>query len=136
MARAAYTPRMTLAQRVRLLLFTATVVTLLGLNANGQTASPVYVVTHVDVFGANGGVAAANKILLDYAADSKKHAGFVRFEVMVQDGRPNHYTVVEVWQTRAAFEAHTGTAQAKAFREKIQPLLGSPFDERLHSLLQ
>lgn len=129
---------MTFADRNRLLVLVTTIALILAaaVHAIGQTGSPVYVVTHVDVLGANGGVAAANKVLLDYQADSKKHAGFVRFEVMVQDGRPNHFTVVEVWQTRAAFEAHTATAQAKTFREKIQPLLGSPFDERLHALLQ
>ena len=52
-----------------------------------------------------------------------------------QEGHPNHFTIFEVWQTRQDFETHLATAYSKTFREKIQPLLGSPFDERLHIML-
>lgn len=100
-----------------------------------QPKGEVYVVTHVDVNGPNA-VPTSNKLLLDYVAESRKDKGAVRIEVVVQDGRPNHYTLVEVWQSREAFEAHTATDYAKHFREKLQPFLGSPFDERLHSVLQ
>jgi quinol monooxygenase YgiN len=114
---------------------------LLSFGANTMSAQQtptgqVYVVTHVDVIPPNGGIATANKLLLEYAAESRKDKGVVRMEVVVQDGRPNHFVIYEVWQSRAAFEAHTATEYAKRFRERIQPVLGSPFDERLHGVLQ
>jgi quinol monooxygenase YgiN len=95
----------------------------------------VYVVTHVDVAGPPGAIAEATKLLREFSADSRKDPGVVRFELLLQDGRLNHFTIVEVWQSRDAFEAHSGAEHTKRFREKIQPMLGSPFDERLHGLL-
>lgn len=100
-----------------------------------QPSGPVYIVTHIDVFGPNA-VPTTNKLLLDYAAASRKEKGAKRIEVVVQDGHPNHYTVIEVWDTRAQFEEHNGRDYAKQYREKLQPFLGSPFDERWHSILQ
>jgi quinol monooxygenase YgiN len=95
----------------------------------------VYVVTHVDIAGSRDIVAEATRLLREFSADSQKAQGVIRFELLLQDGRLNHFTIVEVWQTREAFESHSGAEHTKRFREKIQPMLGSPFDERLHSLL-
>ena len=107
---------------------------LLALPLPAQDANqPLYVVTHVDTTGPTAADAA--KLLNQFAADSRKEAGSVRFEVYRETGRLNHFTVVEVWQNRAAFERHLAGSGSKAFREKLQPMLGSPFDERLHNLL-
>ena len=105
-------------------------------DANAQTPGKnVYVVTHVDIAGNPATVTEATRLLREFSADSQKDQGVVRFELLLQDGRLNHFTIVEVWQTREAFEAHAGAEHTKRFREKIQPMLGSPFDERLHGLL-
>ena len=117
--------------------------TLAGLALYGlaQKAAPqtpgksVYVVTHVDIAGTPAIVAEATRLLKEFSADSQKDPGVVRFELLLQDGRLNHFTIVAVWQTRDAFEAHSGADHTKRLREKIQPMLGSPFDERLHGLL-
>lgn len=94
----------------------------------------LYVVTHVDVLGPNGAAEAA-KMLHEFAADSRKDPGSVRLEVLRDPVRLNHFTVVEVWRTRQDFESHLAAGHTRAFREKLQPMLGSPFDERLHKLL-
>lgn len=99
-----------------------------------RSSKSVYVVTHVDV--TPNYTADTTKALHEFAAESKKDPGVVRFEVLQQDSRANHYTMVEVWQTRPAFEAHSAAEHTKRFREKLQPMLGSPFDERLHEILQ
>jgi quinol monooxygenase YgiN len=114
------------------------VLVLFGLSfAAAQTPGKnVYVVTHVDVAGTPAIVAEATRLLKEFSADSQKDSGVVRFELLIQDGRLNHFTITEVWQSRDAFEAHSAAEHTKRFREKIQPMLGSPFDERLHSLLQ
>ena len=94
----------------------------------------LYVVTHVDVLGQNGAAEAA-QMLHQFAIDSRKDQGAVRFEVLRDPVRLNHFTIVEVWRTRQDFESHLAASHTKAFREKLQPMLGSPFDERLHKLL-
>ena len=62
-----------------------------------QDQSKLYVVTYVDVFPQ--GAADTNKWLHEFAADSRKDPGSVRFEVLRDVERTNHFTIVEVWQT-------------------------------------
>jgi quinol monooxygenase YgiN len=97
-------------------------------------AGALYVVTYVDVFPnfADDTV----KALRQFAADSHKDPGLVRFEFLQDVARTNHFSIVEVWQTRQAYDAHLTQEHSKRFREKIQPGMGSPFDERLYNLVQ
>jgi quinol monooxygenase YgiN len=100
-----------------------------------RPSGPVYVVTHVDIAAGAQGVADAIKLMHDFAAESLKDPGATRFEVLQQDGRLNHFVMSEVWQSREAYEAHNGLEHVRKFREKLGPMLGSPFDVRLHSKL-
>lgn len=115
----------------------AATITFIGIGspANAQNADErLYVVTHVDVLGQNGAAEAA-KMLHQFAVDSRNDQGSVRFEVLRDPDRLNHFTMVEVWGSRQDFESHLAASHTRAFREKLQPMLGSPFDERLHKLL-
>lgn len=98
-------------------------------------AKSVYVVTIIDVIPSPSGLGPADALLRQFASDSHKDPGCVRIEVVRQQGHPNHYMVLSVWISQADFDAHTAAAHTRAFREKIQPSLGSPFDERIHELL-
>jgi quinol monooxygenase YgiN len=100
---------------------------------SGDPAKNVYVVTHIDVTPnfSDG----AKRAIQKYAADSRQDPGAIRIEGMVQDGRSNHFIISEVWESREAFEAHTALQHSRDFRETLHPMLGSPFDERLHSVL-
>jgi quinol monooxygenase YgiN len=101
----------------------------LAQNANDK----LVVVTHVDLtpnYEADG-----TKLLQQFNADSHHDAGVVRFELLQDNGRPNHFTIVSVWQNMKAFEGHEEASHTKQFREKLQPMLGSPFDERLHHIM-
>jgi quinol monooxygenase YgiN len=100
-------------------------------SAQNVPATAVYVVAHIDVMP--DFAAPTAQLLKQYSADTKKDKGMVRLDAIVQDGRPNHFTIMEVWQTRQAFEAHTALAHTKTFREKLFPYLGSPYDERVHA---
>ena len=105
--------------------------------ARSQEASKhdkLYVVIHVDSVPTDA--TSATKLLQQYAAETRKEKGAVRIEVYVQISRTNHFTIVEVWQDQQAFEAHEAAAHTKKFREEVQPILGSPFDERLHQMLE
>jgi quinol monooxygenase YgiN len=93
----------------------------------------VYAVTHVDVIPPRKDDATA--ALAELAEDSRRDAGHVRFDVVQQTGRPNHFTVVEVWRDRAAFDAHGMAAHTRRFRELLAPMSGSLYDERLYAVL-
>lgn len=94
----------------------------------------VYVVAHVDVVPSSADTALA--LLKTYGASCHQVSGAQRFEVLRQVGRPNHFTLVEVWQSEAARQANEESAATRRFRDQLQPLLGSPFDERLQQLAQ
>jgi quinol monooxygenase YgiN len=96
--------------------------------------SRLYVVTHVDL--TPNYIADGTPLLKNFAVDSRKDKGLVRFEMLVDVSRKNHFTIVSVWENQAAFDAHLEANHTKQFREKLQPMLGSPFDERLHNIIQ
>ena len=104
-----------------------------SLAAFGQDTK-LYVVTHVDL--TPNYIVDGTPLLLKFASDSRKEKGAVRFELLQEPGRKNHFAIVSVWENQAAFDAHLGADHTKQFREKIQPMLGGPLDERLHSNLQ
>lgn len=94
----------------------------------------IYVVTHADLLGPN--VPAGKKLLQQYVADSRKEKGCVRIEVYEQVSRLNHHMIVEVWESQQAFDAHIAAAHTVQFRHELDPMLGSPYDERLHHILE
>jgi quinol monooxygenase YgiN len=57
-----------------------------------------------------------------------------RRDVVQWDGHANHFTLVEVWRDRKAFDASVTTPHNKEFRDKLTPLEGALYDERLYQL--
>jgi quinol monooxygenase YgiN len=96
--------------------------------APGPGGDAVYVVTHVDVIPPRkeDGLAAL-KTLGDAG---RAGAGNVRFEVVQQSNRPNHFTVVEIWKDAKAVEAHSMAEATRRFRDALGPMSGALYDER------
>jgi quinol monooxygenase YgiN len=90
--------------------------------------SQVVVVSHVDV-APNPQVAV---MLKDLAEASRKEAGNVRFDVVQHTMRANHFTVVEVWRDQKALDLHVASSHARQYRDTLQPMTGSPLDERVY----
>ena len=93
----------------------------------------VYAVTHVDVVPPSKDDCIA--MLKKLADDTRKEHDAVRFEAWQQNNRANHFTVMEIWKNRAAIDAHVATAGTRAFREKLGPMSGALYDERLYKSL-
>jgi quinol monooxygenase YgiN len=95
----------------------------------GPAGDAVYVVTHVDVIPPRkeDGLAALKQL----AAESRGAPGNVRFEVVQQTNRPNHFTVVEIWKDAKAVDAHSMADRMRGFRDKLGPMSGALYDERL-----
>jgi quinol monooxygenase YgiN len=87
----------------------------------------IVLVSHVDFAGPQFDPPALLRKLVD---DSRKDEGNVRFEVLQHAMRLNHFTIVEVWQSEKAHDAHAASSHKRQFRDTIAPALGSPLDER------
>ena len=109
----------------------------ISLMRSATLAAPVqgatYVLTHADAVPAVKDDAIALLLLL--AEASRSDDGCLRFEILQQSSRPNHCTIVEMWQNQKALEAHVMALHTRQFREKFQPMTGSLYDERLYQAL-
>jgi quinol monooxygenase YgiN len=88
-----------------------------------------FVIAHVDVAPNTQ----APMLLQELAAASRQEPGNLRFDVLQHAMRGNHFTVVEQWRNRDALDAHVATAHARGYRDALQPLTGSPLDERVYA---
>jgi quinol monooxygenase YgiN len=95
-----------------------------------QPPGPVQVITFVDITPNNRVPGTA--LCKEYVAASRRDPGITSSEVLAQTNRPNHLVIYQVWQNLAAFERHEALQHTKDFRAKLLPMLGSPFDQRLH----
>jgi len=93
----------------------------------------VFAVTHVDIVPKEKDIGVA--LTKDLAAAGRKAKGNVRFEALTQNSRPNHMTVVEIWSDRRSMSAHSTAPHMKQYREKLLPMSGSLYDERLYKAL-
>ena len=99
--------------------------------AGAGSSQAVYVVAHVDIAG-QGPQAEAPGMLRRLAETSRKEPGSVRFDVLQHAMRANHFTVIEIWQSQNALDAHAAAAHTKEYRDVLQPISGSPVDERVY----
>ena len=88
----------------------------------------VVVIAHVDVTPGTQPV----MILRRLADATRQEPGNVRFDVMQHMMRANHFTVIETWRDQKAFDDHLAAAHTKQYRDEVQPLTGSPLDERVY----
>ncbi|MBV8736507.1 MAG: antibiotic biosynthesis monooxygenase [Alphaproteobacteria bacterium] len=104
-----------------------------GAHAEGGRDA-VYVLTFVDVFPPGKDQAAA--LLRQFAEANRKLPGNLLFDVLLRvPGIGNHFTVVEGWRDRHAFDASLMAASTREFRQKLTPLEGALYDERLYHAL-
>jgi quinol monooxygenase YgiN len=93
-------------------------------------AEAIYVLTHVDVFPVHKDQAV--ELVKAQSEAARKGDGNLRYDVVQWDGHPNHFTLIEVWRDRKAFDAAAVTQHNKEFRDKLTPLEGALYDERLY----
>jgi quinol monooxygenase YgiN len=103
--------------------------------APSGSGRPVYVVSHVDI-GGGGGQADAPGMLRRLAEASRQEQGALRFDVLQHAMRANHFTVVEVWRDQGALDAHVAAPHTRAYRDTLQPISGSPVDERVFAAVE
>jgi len=97
-------------------------------------ANDVFVISHIDVGGNN--VPRLKGLLDTLGPASANDAGLVRYEVLDEvPAHPNHFRFFEQWSSEANWAAHHTSAHARAFRDGVIPILGTPYDQRLYRLV-
>jgi quinol monooxygenase YgiN len=96
-------------------------------------ARAITVVTHVDTAGNQ---VDAPALMRKLAEASRKEKGNMRFDVLQNATRLNHFTILETWQNQEAMDTHAVAAHTREYRDSIQSVLGSPMDERLFKILE
>jgi quinol monooxygenase YgiN len=95
--------------------------------------SPSLIVTYIEVAGNSAEEAA--ELIKEHTAASKDEAGNLRFEALQRISRSNHFVLLESWAGLNSRAAHAASAHTVSFREKLQPMLYAPYDERPHVAL-
>ena len=93
----------------------------------------IYVHTHVDVPPPQ--LPALEPMLKEWGEASRKTAGAIWLDILQSPARKNHFTTVEAWSTRAAFDAQALSPHARQFRDKLGPMLGALYDQRLFKVV-
>jgi quinol monooxygenase YgiN len=93
-----------------------------------------HVITHVDTVPGpeNDGPG----LLTRLAGASRQEPGNLRFDVLQQQTRPNHFTIVEAWLDENALVAHAGAPHTRQYRDALQAFAGGPLDERVYKAVE
>ena len=100
------------------------------------TAGAAFVMTHVDIGGPNPqNMDAFLPVLKAFGDTSRKTAGNLRYDVVQQKSRTNHFQVFEVWKNAKAADDYSASAQSKDYRAKFAPVAGALYDRRVYKAL-
>jgi quinol monooxygenase YgiN len=106
-----------------------------GSRSASKSPASLYVATFVDLMPQN--IKPGTEAIKDYVAGTRKEPGVVRIEAIAQaGGRENHLIIFEVWKDQKAFDQHEASRNTRDYRARLVPLMGAPFDQRLHFLVQ
>ena len=99
-----------------------------------QGGDAIYMQVHLDVFPP--GLVPTLAAVKELAEAARKGDGNLRYDVVQSVKTPlSHMTLFAAWQNRKAFDSYEMSDYARQFRDKVGPLLGSPFDDRLYVLI-
>jgi len=97
----------------------------------------VFMTTYVealpfDALSAQSGAALA---LERYRDASRKEAGNLRFDALIELGRPNRFAILEAWRDAAGFDAHDKNDSTVKYRQAMDAMLSAPQDVRTTAAL-
>ena len=94
----------------------------------------VYLHVHLDVLPP--GIAQTQASAKQLADAARKGEGNLRWDVTQSTrGAGNHHTIYAAWGSRKDFDEFLSSRAELSFRDAIAPLLGSPYDDRLYTLV-
>jgi quinol monooxygenase YgiN len=87
---------------------------------------------HVDI-GMRSGLEVVEDALRSLVAGSVSTTGTIELVALKDERRPNHFEVVGRFSSDTAYHEHQVAEPNLAFRRSIGPVLGSPYEDRLHA---
>ena len=72
------------------------------------------------------------QVVLEHVADP----AVLDLDIVQHSMRANHFTVIEGWRNQQALDAHVAAAHTRQYRDAIQPMTGSPLDERVFKAIE
>ena len=102
-------------------------------HAQAPAGGEVYLVAYVDILPTSRTARVA--ALKQYREATGRASGDARVDTFEQVGRPGHFVVIERWRDQATLDAHRLTAHAKVFRDAMQRIRVSGYDERPYKAL-
>lgn len=118
---------------LRLLAIAALAVTSFGPSPALAQNATFFTVSYVDVGPILAKVGAA--ALRSNRDAGRKDKGNIHLDVFENAERPNQFIVLGAWTDQAAYQAYAASAHAQALNEKLQTMLVSPVETRLHIAL-
>jgi quinol monooxygenase YgiN len=117
---------------IRLFLWLSLAVACFAATSAAHADDAVYSITYVealplDALSAQSGAALA---LERYRDSSRREDGAVRFDLLVELGRPNRFVILQSWRNAAALDAHDKSDSTIRFRQAIGPMQSAPLDIR------
>jgi quinol monooxygenase YgiN len=100
---------------------------------HAQMDETSYVITYIEV--TPSATTDAMDLLLSHAETSRHDNGNSLYQILQRIGRPNHFAILQTWGNADAQAAHTAAEHTSGFRSSLDPLLYSPYDERVHTNL-
>jgi quinol monooxygenase YgiN len=98
-----------------------------------DTDEQLYVITHIDFVPPQAD--AGRELIEGFAKALRSDPGLIRCDILQQVFRKNHYEFVLVWRDDAAYAAHLSAPATRAFRDALHPMIGAPFDDRQHRII-
>jgi quinol monooxygenase YgiN len=79
-----------------------------------------------EMYAKPGKEAALREALLGLIAPTKKEAGYVQYDLHVDNDDPTHFLFYENWTSRALLDAHLAAPHLQAFIARQDELLAAP----------
>jgi quinol monooxygenase YgiN len=102
-------------------------------SAGQEVDATRYAVTYVDVMPASG--ARFVDAFKRYRDASMKEEGFVKSELLEQNGRAGHFVILETWKDQGSYDRHQSAASMTQFSGALQPIRLSIYDQRPYRVL-
>jgi len=95
---------------------------------DAQDQASVFAIAYIEIKPTSA--SQAENLLRTYAAESRAEPGNLRFQILQRVGRPYHFAILDAWENPQALDDHSAAAYTRAFRDSLETLLYSPYDER------
>lgn len=79
-----------------------------------------------EMYAKPGKEAALQRTLLGMIGPTKKEAGYVQYDLHVDNDDPGHFLFYENWTSRAHLDAHLAAPHLQAFLARQDELLAAP----------